>query len=228
MADETPPQGGTPPPAANDEIKNLKAEFSRKLDNTNSQLQAVLEALKKPAAPAPAAPAQKAPSAEDFWYDEPAKAKALLESEIATKVKAEITTESKREREYQQRFQTVVNGLYNDYPELNDESHEMTKRAREIYSTFSDAEKAEPLALDVASRRAASEFGIRPKSKRGENDDNFTLSGSASGTKPAKKKEEISEATLMAAQLMGRDINDPKVKERLKAAASRKKWNSYE
>ncbi len=220
MSEET----KTPPvdPAPNDEFKNFKAEVSRKLDNSTAQLQALMEQLKKTAAPTQSAP--KSQSAEDVWFDDPKAAKQLLKEEVRN----EIRTEMGRDREVQSKYQTVVSNIYNDYPEFNDESHELTKRAREIYSTFGDDDKNSPLALDAAARRAASELGYKPKAKRSTEDDTFALSGAKSGAKPSKPKEDIADATLMIAELMGRKTSDPKVKESLKKASSRKTWNRYE
>jgi hypothetical protein len=215
-----PAEGGTPAPS---ELTNLKAEMNRKLDNTNAQLNAVLEQLKAARAPAaPQAPATAPKAFEDVVYDDPKAAKELLKKELM----AEFNEASSRQSQQTQKLQATVQRIFSEYPEFNDESNEVTKRAREIYATYAPEDQG-PMALEAAARSAASEYGLKPKSKRTQNDDSFQLSGSASGARPAKKKDEIDDETLLIAQLMGRDLDDPKVKERLKQSASRKNWKNY-
>lgn len=223
MSDEqtpggTPPEGGTPPPA-DERLKNLQAEFSRKLDNTNAQLAQLMAKLQAPA------PTQQQPDKKVSVFDD--------EEGYAERIKRETAAEIKRELQAQQeaqaRVQSTVQTILRDFPEANDESHPLTQRAREIYASLGDAEKANPAAMRTAVLEAAAEQGLKPKSKRSDSDnDGFSLGGSGGTSKPRPKSgDQIDQATLEFAERLGMPINDPKYIERLKDASKRKDWKHY-
>jgi len=222
------PAGGESKPAAPaapavDEIKNLKAEYSRKMSNLEEQLKKTNELLQ--ARIAPKAPSVEKEKIADVWYSDPEKAAALIQEQTAAQLEAKLAAQQAQQAKYSQ----TINQLYNEYPELQQEEGTLTKRAAEIYKGLTDEERAHPLAMRMAVKDAASELGIKPRSKRGEDDDSFALGGGRGGEGRKKKDRDgdLDPATLGFAKVMGLNVSDPKVLERLKAR-SKRGWGKYE
>ncbi len=217
---------GAPAPAAAaaapDEIKNLKAEMNRKLDNTTAQLAAVLERLNKTAAPAPAAaPKVTAPSVFD---DEEGFANSIVE-----KATSAITRSISQQQEDQAKTNAVIQAIYREYPETADETGPLMVRAKEIYAAMSVEERASAASMRASVAEAAAEQGIKPKSKRATSDDSFSVGASGQGRREQRGREaDLDPATIAFAKAMGKDVTDPKYIEKLKAAAKRTRWNKYE
>lgn len=191
---------------SNEEIKNLKAEFNRKLDNQNTQLQSILEALNKQSAPAPKLESKKVSVFED-------------EDAYASRIKHEAVQEAKREIAQQNavvtKHQTVVAKIMNDYPEVQDNESALMRRSREIFASYDSDEQASPIAMKTAVAEAASELGIKPRAKRPVTDE-YVASSSGSGSSGRKKDPEVSNQTLEFARIMGLDVSDKNVRNRLK------------
>lgn len=191
-------------PPAQDEIKNLKMEFSRKMDNTNAQLQALLNEMKssKPAQ-SEAKPVSVYDNEQEFRRQIKEEAKAEIRSELATK------------ESHNSKYQATINSIVQEYPEVSNTSSELMVRAQEIFASLGDDEKSSPIAMKAAVTSAAAELGIRPKSKRStSSNDNFSL-GSGS-TPKSTKKSEIDPRTEAFAKMVGLDLSKPEVRERLK------------
>jgi hypothetical protein len=212
-------------------LTNVKAEFSRKLSNieqkysnlesTNAQLLATLQAMSAPKA----APTSKL---EDVWFDKPSEAAARIKNEA----KNEALQEIRSEQAAAARNNQTLSQLVSEFPELSDGNHDLTKKAVEIYSAMSPEDKTSPLAYKAAVREAASELAIMPKSKRREDDD-FSISGGGSSSvrgesRPSRQGGGIDKATEEFARLVGVDIDDPKVKERIKSKHNRRTYNKWE
>lgn len=228
MSDQTPPPGNQPDPSQQnptppaDPLANLKAEFSRKMQNleaTNQQLARQLASISKPAAPAPS----KKPISE-LIYENPEEAISIIKSEVKT----EIQESTRKVADFQQ----TMGRLYEDYPELSNQQDPLYKRADEILQSIPEHERQQPMAIRAAVREAASELGVRPKSKREPSPtDDFTVTGSGGGSNrpPSRRGEaELDPATIEFAQRCGLNTNDPELIKRLKGHASRKNWNRYE
>lgn len=237
MAEANPPAtGGDQTP---DPLKNVKAEFDRKLGNVNQQLEQTnktlsglvgqLQAMAKPAA------AQQKPAPtidkeiEDSWYDSPAKAASL----IAERAKNEIRQELQSAGAIQQKTTNTLNALVSEFPELSDQEHEFTKRAIAIYSEMPEDEKSSPASYKAAVREAALEMGVKPRSKRTEDDDNFSLrSGGNYSSRGdggnARRRNTLDPAVADFARMVGVNPDDPKVKERLISNHGRKTWDRWE
>jgi uncharacterized coiled-coil protein SlyX len=203
----TTPEGSVAP--QQDEIKNLKAEMNRKLENTNAQLAALLNELKQKSAPSAA---QSSPAKVSVFDDEEAYARRIKE-ETAREIESKLEARQAQQTKYQ----TVVNQLVSEYPEANDTSSELYKRAQEHYAQLDDSEKANPLALKAAVTSAAAELGMKPKSKRQKSsDDGFTMSSSSTGH-GTKRKDDLDQGQMDFARMMGLNVDDPKVRERIKS-----------
>lgn len=225
------PEGATP----GTEINNLKQEMSRKLGNYESKLnelaqtnQALLQKLSQLTQPKPISVKTDDDDMDKLWYDDPRKAAAKIKEQT----KAEIMAEYQKDQEYKSRTQSTLASLVNDYPELNDATSDLTKRAVEIYNSMSDGDKTSPVAYKAAVREAASDLGILPIKKRIVSDDD-SFSGSSSNTssgatKRASKKDDLDPRTIAFAKLVGLKIDDENVKNRVKERAKRTNWNKFE
>jgi hypothetical protein len=215
-------EGAGAPAGTVDELKNLKAEMNRKLENTNAQLQQVLAALQTPKP----GKSESAPAAKvSVFEDEEAYARRIKDE-----AKAEVTKELREEAQRTQKYQTIVNQIYSEYPEVSDQNSPLMQRAQEIFKSLPEDEQASAVAMKAAVAQAASEIGVKPKSKRtSSDDDSFSIpsgGGSNSSRRPGREPE-IDSKTLELARLMGRDTSDPKYLERLKNAAKRTNWKVY-
>lgn len=231
MSDEQKPiDGGVKAP---DEFGNFKQEINRKLTNQESTIKELANANKALLEKLSALTTPKAPVQEDdmdkIWYDDPKKAAARIKEQT----KAEMMAEYRQDQEIQRRTQSTLAALVNDYPELNDQSSELTRKAVEYYNSLPESEKSSPSAYKLAVKDAASDLGLLPIKKRSQSDmDAFTAS-SASGYASAQsrnsgKKEDVDPRTIAFAKLVGLNTDDPATMEGLKSKAKRKNWDKYE
>jgi hypothetical protein len=228
MAEEVKTPPAAPAAATADDIKNVKSEFDRKLGNlekTNQALLAQLQVLNQPK-PQPA-PAKK--PLKDLWYDDPEAAASI----IAKKASDDTLAIIGKENAIQARKGNVIQGLYREYPELQDYDHPLTIKAVEIFEKLTDEEKANPIAYKLAVREAAEELEIKTKAKRKPKDeeDSFSLGGSGGKTEKgtrAKRSSDLDPKTVEFARLAGLDVKDEKVLTNLKKHNDRKNWMTWE
>lgn len=235
MADTTNPGSGAAGNENGDQIKNVKEEMNRKLGNmetkvstleqTNRQLLAQLQAM------APAAPAAPKKNIQDVWFDKPDEAAARIKAEA----KQEIREEFANLNAQQQKQNVTLNALVAEFPELSDPQHELTKKAVEIYSAMPEDEKVSPAAYKAAVREAALEFNVKPRSKRGDDYEDFSgLRGGSSGQNSQRSNGDrqrrggLDPQTVEFAKLVGVNTDDPKVAERLKQNHGRKRYDRWE
>lgn len=230
MSDESPKPIGIKTDDGGD-LTNLKQEMNRKLGSYEQKLaelaqtnQALLAKLSQITAPK----AVEDDDLDKMWYDDPKKAAARIKEQT----KAEIMAEVRSNQETQQRTQSTLAALVNDYPELNDANSELTRRAVEIYNSMSDSDKTSPVAYKAAVREAAADLGVVPMRKRVQDEDNFTGSSAsgyaAASERRSKGKDDVDPRTIAFAQLVGLDISNPKTMENLKTRSKRTKWDKYE
>lgn len=205
-----------------DPIQNVKAEMNRKFDNLTNELRSIASKLSTPPQQTQTQP-QKKKLADLAITDEDA-----FERELETRVAEKASTIISQHQTAQAKQQAVIGSLVAEFPELSSADHDLTKRAVEIHNTLSDEERANPaVAYKLAVQNAAIELGIRPKSKRTQSSEDFSL-GSSSGPRPGRKPagSDIDPNTEAFAQMLGLNTSDPKVKERLKARSKRQygKW----
>lgn len=205
MSDEQKPASAPVAPKADDTaIKNLKAEYDRKIGNLEAMNKRILDqvaATMKPQA------AVKEDKLDDAWFDSPRKA--------ADMVKAEL----REEAAVVQQTNATLAKLVQDFPELNDTNSELYKKAVEIYDGFSPQDKLNPsIAYRAAVREAAIETDTKPVSKRSrDSDDDFSLAGSG-GARPrsgGRRGENLSKNTTDFAKIMAESVSEPALKARL-------------
>lgn len=218
------PTGSLPEGSSVDELKNIKAEFNRKLGNveetlkkSNEQLLAQMQAMLKPKASVPAT--SESDDIEDLFYKDPKAYTARVVERTTQQINSTI---SQREAETAQR-NSVLTQLTKEFPELNVDDHELTQTAIKKYNDMARDSGATPATYRAAVYEAALEQGIKPRSKRpADSDDDFSLRGSGSGRRSAKPKDELDPLTIEAAKAFG--VDPEKVKARVKARKSFMRW----
>lgn len=231
MSDQSGQNGGQEPGAQPDPFKNFKSEFDRKIDNVNNQVAELTKANQALLAQiASQTPKKTKIDKEDdiasLWYDNPAKAANLIEERAMHKIESKMAAANAS----QQKTSQVLNQLVYDYPELQSDSHDLTKKATALYMSMSEEEKRSPLAYKLAVKDAAAELNIVPRAKRNEDsEESFSMSSSnGTSSKPTKssKKSGLAPETVKFAQLMGLNTEDPAVLKRIESR-QRDNWNRY-
>lgn len=222
-----------------DPIKNVKAEMNRKFQNlseTNQKLAQQNEALNAKIdllLNTVSQPKQESSSEDDeaLRYTDP---DAYIEKklkDVDKKVDAKI---AQTEQMNSAKQQTLI-ALATDYPEINDPSSALYKKAIELGSSYPANFVSSPEGIRLIVREAAADIGLLPKKSRQvsseEGDDDMAefIGGGGSGNKPPsgpKNKDKLDPKTLAVAELMGLNVNDPKVVERLKER-SKRNYNKY-
>lgn len=219
---------GAPAPQAFEELKNLKAEFGRKLSNTESALAEIRKQNELLAQQLQAAsrPATEAKKLSDVLYENPEKYAEIVKNQAQEEAMKAMAAQQAQQAKQQARVQAIVA----EYPELMQTDHALTKRALEIYAQMPDEDKASPVAYQAAVTSAALETGVRPKSKRqASEDDTFSLSGGGSGGKaPSRTPPKVDPRTLEFARSIGIDITDKAVLERMANNHGRKSYGAWE
>lgn len=220
---------------SDDPIKQIKSEFSRKTDNISQQIEAqnqkmqqIMDAM---IAQQTALKTNVASTAEPEIdpFQNPKAFKAKVAADASQAAIDAVSRMSQTQAEVAGRVNEVVNKLAQDYPELNDRTSELYVRSQEIQNSMPKDERFSPTGIRAAVREAAADLGLLTASKRSkESGEDFTVKGggtssSARTPKPAKLDERV----LATAELMGLNINDPKVVESLTKRADRKVWNRY-
>jgi len=210
------------------EIKSEMAKLQEQLADMNQQyqqnMQSVVDAVTK-------SQSQIDNSDDEYLTNEEKQIKAMRAEIDALKSEAPRQTQQllKKERDLNN---TVVR-LANDYPEIQADA-KMRQAVLDEHAKLSPGLKETAEGYELAVQRAASKAGLVPSAKRksAERDaDGFSAPGSKSGSSASaggsKRKAKVSEKTLMIAQLLGRDINDEKVRKGLEEAAERDTYNRY-
>jgi predicted transcriptional regulator len=215
------------------QVKNLHSEMSRKTqklseDNQrlSQQLTELTNQLKSRNQPASGSQSDDE-DLETLAYRDPKAYAKKVEDRAASKADERVRSALNQ----QQQNNAMLNQLISEYPELNDNSSELTVKALEIYKNMPDHEKATSTAYKIAVRDAAAEVGVLPKSKRKTNNNDSYVgggSGSVNARKGASGPSDVDVKTLEFAERLGVNIKDKKIVERLKQRAARKTWNRYE
>jgi hypothetical protein len=229
MADEQKPAGAPPADA------NVKAEFDRKLSNTESKLgelqkqnALIAERLAAVINVVNSSSRQPTPSTEEdvseLIHSDPKRAIEMIQAQAEERVMSKIN----KQTELNQRQAITVGELVNSYPELSSQDSDLTKKALEHYNALPQEERANPLSYKYAVTQAASELGLRPKAQR-SSDDGFVMGGSNGSSPRPTREKDIPESVLATAKLFGVNVDDPAVKERIKKYSqySTSDWMKY-
>lgn len=194
------------------------AEIAKMLAEQNQQFQAGFSALVE--ANRSTKQTQTREEEVDPTYDPKGyKARILDEADkIASRAVA-------RERE----LNATIYNMAQEYPEISTDAA-LKKAITDVQRTLPTEIRETAVGYEAAILRAVHKAGLIPKSKRqSQLDEDVSLGSgrSESGTRKASKGK-VSEETLMVAELLGRDINDPKILKGLEEASKRTKWSKYE
>lgn len=221
-------QGGTPPTGdgAADPLKNIKAEFDRKLEAQTASIskltettQALLQQLQT--APKHGADNKNLPPPNpkkkfgERIYEDPDGAAADLGDEIENRIVSKLQKAGEANAKEQQ----IVATLRSDYPELWDVNSDLAQKAIEMFQKL-PADERIPAMYRVCVKDAADELSILPAKKRPKGHDDFTLGqgrGGAGEGQGAGKAGQLDERTIAFAKAVGMDTDDPKVIESLKS-----------
>lgn len=226
---------------------NLKAEMNRKIqaiqetnsklaeqnDNLTQKLDLIMAQLNNQSKSIQES--EPAIDMEDLKYSDPDKYIELKLKDVDKRVDQKVNTVIG-----QQNQKTItIQQLAADYPELGDTKSALSKRAIEIAGKLSSDFMQTPDGIKLAVREAAAELGVLPKKLRIEtnsNDEDFAMEdfiagggggrGSDDSRKKPKSKEDLENNTIVVAELMGVNVNDSKVVERMKQYKKRN-WNKW-
>ena len=215
---------------ADDPMKNLKAEFNRKIGNVENQTKQQIDALtqansdlqnllrQQAVANAPA----KEPEDDELWITDPGKAKAQFREQLLTEMRAEQAAATQAASAQQNKYQEMAV----DFPELYQAQSELVVKANEIFNKVPEKDRTNPHVVEATILKAATQLGIKPKGQRSEADKEFVGSSSGKPNKP-DTQEEAPSNMMEFARLLGRPVDDPEYKKRLSKTRERKDWLSY-
>ena len=195
------------------EISDLKSTFAKQ----QSELMASIQALKAK----PEAKAQVEADIETELYSNP---KAVLER-FKEQAKQEALQAVGQYNQAESKRINTLSALQNDYPELSDASHPLTKEALQIWNALPDEDKSSPMSYKIAVREAAENQGLKAKSRRPVVDED-TMSGGYNGSRSRTKTTKLNSDQLELGALMGLDMEDQSVRDRI-VARSQRDFNKY-
>lgn len=197
-------------------LEGIRTEIDAKLAAVNDQLAALNQSFK---AAAEASTTKKVEVSDDDIYQPVELKKKILQE--ATQMTNEIL---KADREKA----LMIHSLSREYPEISSDPA-MQKAVLAAQAEIPTSIRDTAAGYEMAVLKAVSKAGLVPKSKRqSESNDEFALNGSRGGNRERTGgKKKVSEATLAFAQLLGRDVSDPKVVKGLEEAANRDTYNRY-
>jgi hypothetical protein len=222
MSDENNNDGGEGKDSTsipNERFQNFQKEMDRKLSNTNKQIEALLQSqnqLLQQFAPKKQEESSEVDSVGQLLYSDPDKALKLH----AKKVKEETIKEVTQTMEQQAKTQQVIQGLVSEYPDLQDLSTPLAKKTLEIYESLPDSDKNSSMSYKLAVKEAAESLDILPKSKRKQDNDDFSLS-SGGYNRGEKGAPRLDPRSIEFAKAMGVNIEDKEVAKRVAGYAKR-------
>jgi hypothetical protein len=192
-----------------DRLANLQAEFTRKQENTNSELAAIKAQLAEAVNRLPKAPEPKPEDDSELLYQNPTAYRQKLESSITERVSRSVNeTLESRSRAENERLSTL-SALAADYPELNKADTPLYQETIKILNQMPAEKRATAEAYKLAVWQAAASEGVKPASKRGSETkggiENFSFSGKSESA--AKKKKPASD--IDPKQLAWMELLDP-------------------
>lgn len=153
---------------------------------------------------------------------------------ITAKVKEEVMGTVASDTQAREVFNGKFLELQNDFPEIANQDSKLHKKAKELLAA-SGASKFDGAALERAVLKAAAEEGMVAMKyrKQQQSDDDEYLGGGSNSPGPSSrqrsKNEKLPAATVAFAELVGVNLKDPKVLERVTSTYNTRKgnWNKY-
>lgn len=142
---------------------------------------------------------------------------------LSRKMEAAFDTKLRAER---QKDLTIFN-LSEEYPEIRTDA-KVRQAVLDAQKELPESQRDTASGYEFAVLKAVSKAGLIAKSKRQTVDEDASISPRSGGSRPTPgKKVKVSDKTLQVAQMLGRDISDPKVLAGLEEAANRDTYNKY-
>lgn len=239
MSTENPAEAGDGNPSEKNErtTESVVAEFSRKtakLAEENALLSQKLDqitnmiASRNQGGSQSSGQEQQEENLEDLIYKDPKAYARAVENRAVKRADEMVQSRMNTQNE----TQGILSQLAAEYPELNDTSSALTKRAVEIYNQLPPNQRANPLAYKIAVRDAAADMGVLTKNKRTKPTEDFVMdssgsSGSASNKGAKSGEGKMDDKSLAFAELLGVNIKDEKVMKRLQERNKRKNWGTW-
>jgi len=197
---ETSQTSGNPPQDKGLNLKELSAQLAELAENQKTTMEALGTLARSQRQPEP--------RKERNFY-EPTEMLEEVEERVERKIQAEAAKNLK------------IAELSKEYPELNSDAKMIQAVVKELEAVPA-AIRNSPEGYEMAILKTVHKQGLTPKSKRRDNsiDEDISL-GNSGRRQPPPKRVKVSEETLAAAELMGLDVSDPKVVERLENHANR-------
>lgn len=202
-------------------LKQMEKQFSERfvqqeqhLEKLYSSQKELIEAISAQRNPAPQ---EETPDLTGLLLSDPEKAIKVIKESVKKEINGELDQHQSR---IAQQNQTLAQ-LQQEFPELSDINHPLTKSALEIYGKMSNKEKESPLAYKVAIQEAAMRNNVKPKSVRQqESSDEFSMPSGVKGGPRTKGTDKLDPKTVEFARIMGLNLEDKATVERLKKNAS--------
>lgn len=227
-------------PSVEELLTNFKAEINRKLENVTSQNKNANDTLLALANSVQARQIEAENAAykkrmDTLAAEEPSKFQEEVETrvkQVAEQVAVEAVSRATTANAQAQAKQAQVIGeITSNYPEINMPNHPMQKKVLELYNALPEDERNSSTAYRLIAKEAAEELGIKPMSKRSEEElDDFVGYGRGSrGASAGRKRQGVDPKTLQFAELMGINVNDEKIKKELEeySQVSSSDWLKY-
>lgn len=201
------------------------AEFRSELKNSLLEVQETLKAMNQSYSQGftelsqRVSPTKPQPTITDADVFDPAGLRDKVLAQ-AGQLTSEILAEERRKN-------ATIYNLSQEYPEIQTDST-LQKSILDMQRTLPKGLQDKADGYEMAVLKAIAKQGILPKSKRPAptTNDDFSVSSRGTSERP-RSRAKVAENTLIISQLLGRDIEDPKVLAGLEEAANRDTWTRY-
>jgi hypothetical protein len=213
-----------------EQIKNIKSEMSRKLENqnqlivnTNKQVETLLAKLDQQRAPQAQASTKKL---EDMIYEDP----TAYTEEVVSRVANTVTNSINEQQTRALKAQQAAIEVQAKYPEFSDVNSDAYKTAMTKYDSLPKHLQGTPEGIKMVMLESASELGLVPASRRSSGDD-FSMSSNSSGKKGKNNSDtenEIDPRTVAFAELLSPGRSKKEIRASLKKQVERRsKYNDW-
>lgn len=193
---------------------NLKAEFSRKMENTQAELNQIKQYLAALTQSQQQRASTQSQTEEVDPYD-PKQYAQYLQQQVNQTLAQRQQAEARR--------QQALAPLIQEFPELVQPGSELYSDALQILNTFDESERNTVAAYKAAVHEAAMKRGVQPMSRRKKDSsdkESFQL-GSNRPRGKERREEDLNEGVDTWRQIMSQyvksvDLNSKEVKERIK------------
>lgn len=189
-----------------EQLKTMNEEFAKSMTSLASRV-------------APQQKKQETTFSDNDVYD--AKTLGQKVEQRSSQIAKEIIAQERQ-------LNNTIYQLSQEYPEIVSDAA-IRKAVLEANALLPEQMRDSALGYETAVLKAVSKAGLMPKSKRPVVDEDISSGGGRGSDRNSKKagKGKVTEDMLAFAQLLGRDVSDPKVIKGLEDAAGRDNWSKY-